>query len=904
MKNKLFKILSYLIISLFFSLNLNSEELFNFNVSEIKITQDGNLFQGFGGGEAFTNDGISISAENFEYDKIDNFLIAKKNVEFIDQTKKIIINANEISYNKKQEKIIANGNVQIIDNINETIIFASEIIYFKNKQEITAKNNVKLNDKLNNLSIIADDIYFSKNDEKIVAEKNVILEDFEKDIKINSNKIIFNKLNNIIFTEGKTSANVKSKFYFDSSNIKFLEKEMKLFSQNKTFIRAEDFSTYELSSFEYQIDKEFLKGKDLFIIENSNLKDGKSNKYYFADGFFDLKNKTFKTGSAKIFLKKNTFDRSENDPRLYGVSSNHLNGITTVNKAVFTSCKKTGNCPPWSLEASKIKHDKNKKQLIYENSLLKLYDVPIFYFPKFFHPDPTVERQSGFLIPRLNNSNVLGSSISTPYFHVISENKDWTINPTIYSKDIRLIQNEYRQENKNSSLIADFGFTNGFKSSEVNERKNINHFFAEFKKKIESSNFIKNDLRIFVERVSKDTYLKIFSDNLNDNKVKPSNFDVLNSGIEFSLENEKFSLSGGTDIYEDLRKTQSDRYQFVLPHYNYSQKTIKFNSGNLNFDSSGNSTLDNTNNHKTRIINDVSFKMNDKILSNIGLRNNLNFYFKNLNSIGKNVSTYKNSPQIEAQSMIELNSELPLSKITEFNNQTLIPRFSLRINPGDMKNHNTDERTVNTDNIFDINRLGIEDSLESGYSLTAGFDFKSENKNDSEKYIQFKLASVFRDGVEDNIPTETSLNKKNSNIFGSFDYSLSKYIDLEYDFAVDNKINRFKYNSIGLDLSLNNFITEFNFIEEDNELGNTNIFENTTTYNINSSNVLTFSTRRNREINLTEYYNLVYEYKNDCLTAGVKFNKTYYEDRDLKPSENIMFSISFYPLTSIEQSLD
>ena len=45
-------------------------------------------------------------------------------------------------------------------------------------------------------------------------------------------------------------------------------------------------------------------------------------------------------------------------------------------------------------------------------------------------------------------------------------------------------QNEYRQENKNSSFIADFGFTNGFKSTEVNERKNINHFFAQFKKKI------------------------------------------------------------------------------------------------------------------------------------------------------------------------------------------------------------------------------------------------------------------------------------------------------------------------------------------------------------------------------------------------------------------------------------
>ena len=66
-------------------------------------------------------------------------------------------------------------------------------------------------------------------------------------------------------------------------------------------------------------------------------------------------------------------------------------------KAVFTSCKNDDQeCPPWRLEASEIKHDKNKKQLIYENSILKIYDFPIFYFPKFFHPDPTVKDNLGF----------------------------------------------------------------------------------------------------------------------------------------------------------------------------------------------------------------------------------------------------------------------------------------------------------------------------------------------------------------------------------------------------------------------------------------------------------------------------------------------------------------------------
>ena len=238
---------------------------------------------------------------------------------------------------------------------------------------------------------------------------------------------------------------------------------------------------------------------------------------------------------------------------------------------MFTSCEITGNCPPWRIEASKIKHDKNKKQLIYENSVLKFYDLPIFYFPKFFHPDPTVERQSGFLLPSLNNSNILGSSISAPYFHVISINKDVTINPIIFSKNTKMIQSEYREKNKNSDFVADFGFVNNFKSSSTNESKNINHLFAKFKKNLGLINFNQSDLEIFFERVTKDTYLKIFSDNLSESNIKPSNPDILKSGLDLVLENEQFSLSGGINIYEDLTKLQSDRYQFVFPYYNFSK---------------------------------------------------------------------------------------------------------------------------------------------------------------------------------------------------------------------------------------------------------------------------------------------------------------------------------------------
>ena len=79
-------------------------------------------------------------------------------------------------------------------------------------------------------------------------------------------------------------------------------------------------------------------------------------------------------------------------------------GVTTINKGVFTTCKKNNNCPPWSIQADKITYDENKRQILYNNALVKVYDIPVLYFPKFFHPGPTVKRQTGFLVPHINNS--------------------------------------------------------------------------------------------------------------------------------------------------------------------------------------------------------------------------------------------------------------------------------------------------------------------------------------------------------------------------------------------------------------------------------------------------------------------------------------------------------------------
>ena len=84
---------------------------------------------------------------------------------------------------------------------------------------------------------------------------------------------------------------------------------------------------------------------------------------------------------------------------------------------------------------------------------------------------------------------------------------------------------------------------------------------------------------------------------------------------------------------------------------------------------------------------------------------------------------------------------------------------------------------------------------------------------------------------------------------------------------------------------------------QDQQIQNTKntYLKNTTTYNFDDRNNFSFSTRRNKKTNLTEYYNFIYQYKLDCLAASIEYNKDYYDDRDIKPEENIFFKLTIIP---------
>ena len=168
-------------------------------------------------------------------------------------------------------------------------------------------------------------------------------------------------------------------------------------------------------------------------------------------------------------------------------------------------------CPPWSIQATQMLHDNKKKTIYYDNAVIKIYDVPVFYFPKLSHPDPSVDRRSGFLPPVLNDTKNLGVGLKLPYFFAIDEDKDFTLTNKLYLDENPLIVGEYRQAFNNSNLIFNMGYTKGYKKTNSKKTKgDKSHLFSEFNHNFKEINNVVSNLTVKTQDVSNDNYLKLY----------------------------------------------------------------------------------------------------------------------------------------------------------------------------------------------------------------------------------------------------------------------------------------------------------------------------------------------------------------------------------------------------------
>ena len=758
-------------------------------------------------------------------------LVSAKNIEF---------KATDIEFFQNQNLTVANNGIVLIkeDKISAE---GNEIKYFKDKSLLKVKEG-KIFKTDENIEISAQTIEYRIDKSNLTLKKNVKINDKNNNLFIDSNEINYDIINKLI------TSKTDSEIVDNLGNI------------------------YKVKEFEYSLKKKVIKLSRLVAV------DANKNSFIVDIAYIDLTKKELIAKDVNLNFKIS--ENSENEPRLKGRSLINDENNTIVKKGTFTFCKKREKCPPWEMSADEIRHDKKKKTINYKNASLKIYDQKVFYFPKFFHPDPTVERQTGFLVPRLQDNSTSGLSLNLPYFFAIAENKDITISPRFFFNDRFLLQSEFRQKNKNSSHIADI-------SQYLSDNNNSKgHLFYNFNKKYSAKNFDDIDLNIELQQVTDETYLKALKieSPIINNKSKLKNL------LSLDLYNNKQSINTSFDVYEDLSKADSDKFEYV-PNFSFSNII----NDNFSFDSLGYYKNYNTNIKEQVLINKLNYQSIPKYFNN-GLVNKKDFLLKNVNTKAKNSENFKNDFSNTLLPTIQSTYTFPLVKETERFNNILTPKLSLKLSPNytrDIRNQN--EGRIDYSNIYDVDRLGIEEANEGGISATYGYEYTKFDKSIFAEKMKFGFANNIRFSENKDLPSHTNLGDKVSDFVGLFEYRSKDNFKLDYNFSLKDNLVEKNYELIGFEFYLKNLTSTFEYRNENNSNSKDSYLQNETKFNFDNNNSLIFKTRENKEKSFTEFYNIIYQYQNDCLTAGIEYNKEFYNDQDLKPSENLFFKISILP---------
>ena len=149
------------------------------------------------------------------------------------------------------------------------------------------------------------------------------------------------------------------------------------------------------------------------------------------------------------------------------------------------------------------------------------------------------------------------------------------------------------------------------------------------------------------------------------------------------------------------------------------------------------------------------------------------------------------------------------------------------------------------------------------------------------------------------MPDITSLNEKLSDFVGAVNFKIKENFGINYDFSIDQNFDETNFNEISTFINTDLVKFDFGYLEEKKHIGNQEYFKTKIDFTQSQNGKFSFETKRNLITNSAEFYNLSYEYLNDCLRAGLVYRREFYNDSELEPENSLMFKITLIPFGDI-----
>jgi LPS-assembly protein len=731
--------------------------------------------------------------------------------------------------------------------------------------------NISFSQQKDTYNFFADKITYLQDNNIIEAIGNVVAKNQEGQI-ISADRVLYNKTTQILKTFGNSR-------YSDNKN-------QNLFAEN----------------FNYNLNNKIISAENNVIFE-----DNLNNIYYFNkitsdDKFVEILGYDLKANlSKKKFETKDKFNEFI-EPTLTGKEASIKDKITIIKDGKFTSCKSTNEkegCPFWNLNSSLIIHDKEKKEITYKNAYLDLNKVPVLFTPYFSHPDPTVKRKAGFLAPDFSSlSKEMGSTVKIPYFYPISESADFTISPVYYFKQHPLLLGEYREKFKNGDLSLEGGITQGYKNITTTQTDGSrSHLYGNLNLELKDIFLDQSQLNAKFQRVNNPTYLQVNKinstiDNFKKNLVKESDKNLINEVYLNSYGfNEIFNLKAAA--YQNISISKSsDQYSYLLPEISYAK--YKLYDNKFNFLSNYKHQNSNTNQNKSILVNKLAHTPQENYNANLGIEYKFLSEISNYNYY----SDYK-TPNENLNSQIDpvvgFNTSMPFAKISKETEQFLVPRVLTRYSPGKMINARTNDITLNTDNLFSLNRMNSDELIEKNLALNVGLDWVWKEKNQKPKEAALSIGQVIKFNKDEDMPIKSSLQNKYSDLVTKVGYFDPKNYSITLKSTLDNSLDHLYYNDLTLKYFTKKSEFNLNFYEKNNHIGNERFAKGNFKTNITDNTLLTIETARNFKTDFTNFNKLAIENENECIRYGLYLQRNYSINNDLKPSTSIFFGITLLP---------
>tara|TARA_A100001011_G_scaffold309050_1_gene324976 strand:- start:2236 stop:4323 length:2088 start_codon:yes stop_codon:yes gene_type:complete len=557
------------------------------------------------------------------------------------------------------------------------------------------------------------------------------------------------------------------------------------------------------------------------------------------------------------------------------VGSNYLKKeeISIIENAEFTPCKESNylikNCPGWKLKSKKIYHNNKTKTIHYDHAQIQLFNIPVFYLPYFSHPDPSVTKRSGFLMPTIQTDKQLGDTFAIPLFINLKSNLDLTFTPNIQSASNNFYNLNYRQLNDHINLEVnssiDDNNDNGGTSSHLFVDSTIYNPYG--------------NLNAYLKTSNNDTYMR---------KNKINNLTVLKSGIDFERETNNTFFSLETVSYKHLT-AQDDQWEYLYPSINYNIKNIKNNfyegSMSLNNSISVRKKLDKS---YLSIASSQLDWSNRKILEENGLitDNGINI---RVASISIDEKSQKDSSNIRVYPQLSSKISYPLLKTSSSFTQIITPIIMPIVAP---YNNYTSTKTVTNSNLFSSNRATSITEWEDGPRINYGIEWYINSENGAD--IKTTIGQNYRFNKKNSdTANEISNYFVNSNITMNSKNYLDTSVIIDRDDLKTSFLSANSYNELGnmviamnYDYSSGKYTTP----REQIAIGGK--------YNLENDLFLKFTGSKNLDTNKNIGYQYGILYENDCLGIDFNYYRDLTKDRDIKESDGFSFTIVLKPFGS------